>query len=75
MYLGGLLAIATFPLWQTTPMVSLAVGVSLLLPGGIDGVTQMFGRRESTNGLRAVTGILLGVGVVTLVYNIVVLLI
>lgn len=46
------------------PTLSIISGVFLLLPGGIDGATQMFGGRESTNRIRVVTGILLGIGVV-----------
>jgi len=76
MYLGGLLAIATFPLWQSfSPTGLLAAGASLLLPGGIDGMTQMFGNRESTNRLRASTGILLGIGIVLLAFGLTVILI
>ncbi|AXG08614.1 DUF2085 domain-containing protein [Haloplanus rubicundus] len=69
MYLGGLLVMAGVPIWKPiSPVVLVAVGVVLLLPGGIDGTTQMFGHRESTNRLRAVTGFLLGGGVVICVY-------
>lgn len=47
-----------------SPTLSIILGVGLLLPGGIDGTTQMFGNRESTNLLRLITGLLLGVGIV-----------
>ena len=66
MYISGILAILSFPVRDglLTPMLSIVLGVILLLPGGIDGTTQMFGERESTNTLRVVTGLLLGLGVV-----------
>lgn len=47
------------------------VGFILLLPGAIDGTTQMFGERESNNLLRAITGALLGFGVVIFLYGVV----
>jgi uncharacterized membrane protein len=75
MYLGGLLAIVTFPLWQSfSPIGLLAARASLLLPGGIDGMTQMVGNRESTNRLRASTGVLLGNGIVVLAFGLTVIL-
>lgn len=71
MYLGGLLTILTFPLWVgiASPIYSVIFGVIFLAPGGIDGTTQMFGNRESTNGLRAITGLFLGIGVVQITYG------
>lgn len=69
MYIGGLLMMGGVPIWKSAaPFTLLVVGVGLLLPGGVDGITQMFGDRESTNRLRAVTGFLLGGGVVICVY-------
>lgn len=41
-------------------------GGLLLIPGGIDGGTQLMGDRESTNTLRVLTGILLGLGLILL---------
>jgi len=66
MYLGGILTVLSFPLWAGlfTPEVRLVGGTLLLLPSGIDGTTQLLGERESTNKLRIVTGLFLGVGVV-----------
>jgi uncharacterized membrane protein len=73
MYFGGILTIIAFPIWDSTlpPASTLLAGGLLLLPGGIDGTTQMFGGRESTNGLRAVTGFLLGIGVVLLFHGVI----
>ncbi len=72
MYLGGLLTMISFPMWRpVSPLVLIAVSGLLLVPGGVDGTTQMFGDRESTNTLRAITGFLLGGGVVTTVYAVV----
>ena len=66
MYSGGILTILTFPVWQGLlgPIQSFALGLIFLLPGGVDGLSQMFGTRESTNILRAITGFLLGIGIV-----------
>lgn len=72
MYLAGIMTILAFPLWGSlSPTVSIVLGMSLLIPGGVDGTTQMFGSRESTNRLRTATGILLGIGVVVFVYGVV----
>lgn len=71
MYLGGLLTILAYPLW-TAPLSSyqtLGIGAVFLLPGGIDGTTQMFGDRESNNRLRAITGFILGIGVVLFIHG------
>jgi uncharacterized membrane protein len=56
----------TYPIWGGVLSVGLLilVGAIALTPGGIDGTTQMFGERESSNRLRTITGLLLGVGVV-----------
>lgn len=66
MYFTGVLMILTFPLRGEllSPTLSIILGAGLLLPGGIDGTTQMFGNRESTNLLRVITGLLLGMGIV-----------
>ncbi|WP_424016199.1 DUF2085 domain-containing protein (plasmid) [Halorientalis pallida] len=76
MYLGGILTMLAYLLWEPVfqGILSLVVGGLLLVPGGVDGTTQMFGDRESTNSLRAVTGLLLGMGVVILVYGFVTML-
>jgi len=69
MYFTGVLMILTFPLRGEllSPTLSIILGAGLLLPGGIDGTTQMFGNRESTNLLRVITGLLLGMGIVLFV--------
>lgn len=66
MYFSGILTILSFPLRGEllTPLFSILIGLLLLLPGGVDGTTQMFGERESNNTLRIITGVLLGLGVV-----------
>ena len=42
----------------------LFVSMVLMIPVAIDGVTQYFGPRESTNSLRFVTGFIGGVGLI-----------
>lgn len=66
MYLSGILTVLVVFLGNVTinPTPSLVAGAFLLAPGGIDGTTQLIGDRESTNLLRILTGLLLGVGVV-----------
>jgi len=73
MYLGGFIAIMISPIWREllSPIATLSLGVFLLIPGGIDGTTQMVGERESTNTLRAITGFPLGIGVVLLLHGLV----
>jgi uncharacterized membrane protein len=76
MYLGGLTGLLLSPLWVGSfdPKIAIGVGSILLIPGGIDGTTQMFGYRESNNRLRAVTGLLLGLGIVVFSYGVIFLL-
>jgi len=64
MYTGGISAILTYPVYIgfLTPLVSVGIGLLLMVPGGIDGTTQMFANRESTNNLRLLTGFPLGFG-------------
>lgn len=66
MYTSGLLALLSFPFREgvLTARISIIVGALFLLPGGIDGTTQLFGERESTNKPWVATGLLLGIGVV-----------
>lgn len=66
MYASGILAILVAPLWEPSlnPRSAIFLGLVLLIPGGIDGGTQLIGNRESTNLLRILTGLLLGVGIV-----------
>jgi len=73
MYIGGLFAIVSSPLWLSVifPETAVFLGILALSPGGIDGTTQMLGYRESTNILRGITGFLMGTGTVLFVYGIV----
>lgn len=68
MYASGILTALITLLWGPTldPQSSIFLGGILLIPGGLDGVTQLILDRESTNILRILTGILLGVGIVLL---------
>ena len=45
-------------------MRMLIVSMILMIPVAIDGVTQYFGPRESTNNLRFITGFIGGVGLI-----------
>lgn len=71
MYIGGLVTLILSPLWigSFNPTAAVGVGSILLVPSGVDGTTQMFGKRESNNWLRTITGFLLGVGIVVFVYG------
>lgn len=72
MYVGGGTTVITFLAWQTFSWtILLTVGLLLMLPSAVDGTTQMFGQRESTNRLRLITGILLGWGVPLVVWALV----
>lgn len=73
MYIGGVIAILSSTLWigELSYIHSIYVGCLLLVPGGVDGVTQMFGDRESNNILRAITGLLLGVGIILVTHGMV----
>ena len=42
----------------------LIVSMMLMIPVAIDGITQYFGPRESTNSLRFITGFIGGVGLI-----------
>jgi len=66
MYLSGLISIILFPIRKgiLSPTTSAVIGCILLVPGGIDGTTQMLGNRESTNQLRVITGTFMGIGIV-----------
>lgn len=69
MYTAGLLTVLISLLWTLplSPKLTSFLGGLLILPGGIDGVTQLVGDRESTNLLRILTGLLLGIGVVLII--------
>ena len=72
MYTSGILTLIMMVFWarSLSPGTSILVGSLLLIPSGIDGTTQLFGERESTNSLRIFTGLLLGVGVVLMAYGV-----
>ncbi|WP_188785466.1 DUF2085 domain-containing protein [Halobellus salinus] len=69
MYTAGLLTVLISLLWTfpLSPRLTSFLGGLLILPGGIDGVTQLVGDRESTNLLRILTGLLLGIGIVLMI--------
>lgn len=71
MYLCGVLTLIAVSLHQEmfSPTVTLLIGVVLLIPGGVDGTTQMFYERESNNLLRAITGVGMGIGIVFISYG------
>ena len=77
MYISGFLSIITSPIWYgvVPPSAFFTIGTILILPGGIDGTSQMFGDRESTNIARGITGFGLGAGIVCIVYGLVFVLI
>lgn len=76
MYLAGFLTFATFPFWKDLAGSTqcLGFGILLLVPGGVDGTTQMFLYRESTNTLRVITGFLIGVGIPLIVWAVIMIL-
>jgi uncharacterized membrane protein len=75
MYTLGIISVILFPLWsEVTAYVALGFGTMLIIPTAIDGTTQLFGARESTNPLRLTTGSLLGVGVPVFVWGVVLLI-
>lgn len=45
-------------------------GILLLIPAGVDGITQLLELRESNNLLRFITGILGGIGLMIIVKSI-----
>lgn len=69
MYLGGIFTVIFLLFWGSflSPVGAIVIGFIFLLPGGIDGITQLIEIRESTNALRSVTGLSLGAGVVLLI--------
>ena len=71
MYTSSLLMVISFPVWQNIILAhqALAIGFVFLIPGGIDGLTQMFGNRKSNNKLRAITGFGLGMGIMLFMYG------
>ncbi|MEP7146132.1 MAG: DUF2085 domain-containing protein [bacterium] len=64
MYLGYI----TFPFFTFDIIhLSLAITLLLILPTFIDGLSQAYYNRESNNSLRLITGIMSGVGQMSLV--------
>lgn len=51
---------------QLNTIFSALIGITLIVPMGIDGTTQLLGLRISNNKLRLITGLLGGVGLVIL---------
>jgi uncharacterized membrane protein len=45
-------------------MKMLFISMILMMPAAIDGLTQYFGPRESTNNLRFITGFIGGIGLI-----------
>ena len=45
-------------------MKMLFISMILMMPAAIDGLTQYFGPRESTNNLRFITGFIGGMGLI-----------
>lgn len=72
-YVGFLISlvflIATF--WLFTKSLNFAYAILLLVPMGIDGVSQLFGFRESNNPLRFFTGYLAGFSVALVFYTVI----
>ena len=62
----GLIVYLTLSLFYRHPYDPnmLSVSMILMIPVGIDGLTQYFGPRESTNTLRFVTGFIGGIGLI-----------
>ena len=62
----GLAAYLIATLFYSHPydLKMLFVSMILMMPAAIDGVTQYFGPRESTNNLRFATGFIGGVGLI-----------
>lgn len=73
MYLGGILLLGVFPLLSSalSPESWLLLGLTMILPAGIDGTSQMFLQRESSNRLRLITGLFLGIGITLVVWGII----
>jgi uncharacterized membrane protein len=61
--LGGLIGILLFRVWYQIPPIG---AFFLVIPMLIDGFSQAFGWRESTNELRLTTGFLFGLGMAPL---------
>lgn len=53
------------PAWQAPPLWVIGVAA---IPLAIDGITQLFGLRGSTNSLRTITGALVGAATAAVVY-------
>jgi uncharacterized membrane protein len=62
----GLIVYLVYTLFYTHPYdwTMLIVSMILMMPTAIDGVTQYFGPRESTNLIRVTTGFFGGIGLI-----------
>lgn len=49
---------------QNYDIYTLIISIILMIPTTIDGLTQYFGPRESTNNLRFITGFIGGIGLI-----------
>ena len=66
-YISGFTYILIAILFPITYSIELLIiGLLMLIPMIIDGTTQLLGKRESNNYIRFITGLLGGVGLVTL---------
>lgn len=63
-YLGFLTGLVYELFFGIPPVEFLSICLLLILPTGIDGVTQLTFDRESTNIIRLVTGLPAGVGII-----------
>lgn len=66
---GAYLSISTVPIIKYLNLEAntfLLGGIILVIPMAVDGITQLFGLRESNNYLRLVTGFIGGIGVLAL---------
>ena len=67
-FIGGLL-VTLFINFDIQPFYALIGAVGLAIPATIDWGTQKLGYRESINPIRFISGLLLGMGIVSLQYT------
>ena len=65
-FYSGLVVYLVYSLFYSHPysLNMLILSMILMIPVAVDGVTQYFGPRESTNTLRFVTGFIGGIGLI-----------
>jgi uncharacterized membrane protein len=65
-FYAGLVAYLIGSLFYSHPydLKMLVISMVLMVPAAIDGLTQYFGPRESTNNLRFITGFIGGIGLI-----------